>query len=99
MAQPERYYKGFNGEKIEIVKKNPSKDLTPAQRKIYNYLKGIGRPKTEKEISILPAFHDISDVGRALRKMREYKDPVTGRPLYVESYSQRNGPQLWEARR
>ena len=76
--------------------KNPSKDLTPAQRKIYNYLRRLG-PLTEKHISIQPAFHDISDVGRALRKMREIKDPI-GRPLYVESYSQRNGPQLWEAR-
>jgi len=77
--------------------KNPSKDLTPAQRKIYNYLRRLG-PLTEKHISIQPAFHDISDVGRALRKMREIEDPVTRRPLYVESYSQRNGPQLWEAR-
>ena len=76
--------------------KNPSKDLTPAQRKIYNYLRRLG-PLTEKHISIQPAFHDISDVGRALRKMREIKDPI-GRPIYVESYSQRNAPQLWEAR-
>ena len=97
MSQPMRYYKGFNGEKIEITKKSPNTQLTPAQRKIYNYLRRLG-PKTEKQISIQPAFHDISDVGRALRKMREIKDPVTDRPLYVESYSQRNGPQLWEAR-
>ena len=91
-----RYYKGFNGEKIPVTKKTPTKDLTPAERKIYNFLK-LG-PKTEKQISIHPAFHDISDVGRALRRMREIRDQVTNRPLYVESYSQRNGPQLWEAR-
>ena len=93
----ERYYKGFNGEKIVITKKSPNTELTPSERKIYNYLRRLG-PKTEKQISIQPAFHDISDVGRALRRMREIKDPVTNRPLYVESYSQRNGPQLWEAR-
>ena len=94
MAQP--YYKGFNGEKIPIREKNPTKELTPTERKILNFLK-LG-PKTEKQISIHPAFHDVSDVGRALRKMREIRDPVTDRPIYVEAYSQRNGPQLWEAR-
>ncbi len=97
MAQKERYYKGFNGEKIPIRKKNPAKELTPTERKIYNYLRRLG-PLTEKQISIQPAFHNISDVGRALRKMREIRDPVTDRPIYVEAYSQRNGPQLWEAR-
>ena len=95
MTQP--YYKGFNGEKIPIAKKNPDTQLSPVELKIYNFLK-LG-PKTEKQISIHPAFHDISDVGRALRRMREVRDPVTNRPLYVESYSQRKGPQLWEARR
>ena len=94
MSQP--YYKGFNGENIPIRKKNPTKELTSVERRIYNFLK-LG-PKTEKQISIHPAFHDVSDVGRALRRMREIRDPVTERPIYVESYSQRNGPQLWEAR-
>ena len=97
MTSPQRYYNGFNGERIEIKKKNPSRELTPTQLKIYNYLKKLG-PKTEKQISIHPAFHNISDIGRTLRKMREIRDPVTERPIYVEAYSQRNGPQLWEAR-
>ncbi len=92
----ERYYKGFNGEKIPIREKNPTKELTPTERKILNFLK-LG-PKTEKQISIHPAFHDVSDVGRALRKMREIRDPISNRPIYVESYPQRKGPQLWEAR-
>lgn len=95
MSQP--YYKGFNGETIPIRKKNPAKELTPTERKIYNYLRRLG-PLTEKQISIQPAFHNISDVGRALRKMREIRDPITNRPIYVEAYSQRKGPQLWEAR-
>jgi len=94
LSQP--HYKGFNGETIPIRKKNPTKELTPTEQKILNYLK-LG-PKTEKQISIHPAFHDISDVGRALRRIRSIRDPVTNRPLYVESYSQRKGPQLWEAR-
>jgi len=93
----DRYIKGFNNERIPVTKKNPTKQLTPAERKIYNFLRRMG-PKTEKQISIHPAFHDISDVGRALRNMREIRDPVTNRSLYVESYSQRNGPQLWDAR-
>ena len=92
----ERYYKGFNNERIPVTKKNPTKQLTPAERKIYNFLRRIG-PKTEKQISIHPAFHDISDVGRALRKMREIRDPVTNKPLYVDSYPQRKGPQKWGA--
>lgn len=75
---------------IPIKRKNPSKDLHPVELKLYNYLRKIG-PRTEIEIRRNPAFDTVSDIGRALRRLRSHDPP------YVEARAQREGPQKWEA--
>ena len=76
----------LHGGSIPVNLKDPARDLSPIQRKIYNFLRRTP-PKTEKEISIHPAFHDVSDVGRALRSLRAKN--------YARTISQREGPQKW----
>ena len=84
----EQFVQTFTGEKIPIEKTKPDKELQPAELKIYNYLLRMG-PKTEVEIRKNPAFDDIADIGRALRRMRGRKDP------YVDSVKMREGPIKW----
>jgi len=92
----EKYIVTLTGEKVPIFRKNIKKDLTPTEIRIYEFLLKLG-PKTEIEIRNHPAFHKILDIGRALRRLRSIKDPVTRKPVYVRSLKQREGPQKWEA--
>jgi len=78
----------LTGNKLPLIIKDPNKELSPIQIKIYKYISKIG-PRTEIEIRNHPAFKEVLDIGRALRKMREKG--------YVRSRKQREGPQLWEA--
>jgi len=78
----------LNGDKLPVIIKDPNRDLSPIMLKIYRYISKVG-PRTEIEIRSHPAFKEILDVGRALRKMREKG--------FVRSRKQRDGPQLWEA--
>ena len=80
----------FTGETIPIKRKNPDKDLTPTELKLYNYLRKVG-PRTEIQIRKHPAFDNIADIGRALRRLRAHELP------YVDSIPQREGPQKWIA--
>lgn len=88
-----RYYKGFNGERIPIPTRNPESELSVNERRLWNILK-LG-PKTHNEIRKYLYTHPVeglehvSDLERMLRSVREKK--------YIRSISQRNGPQKWEA--
>jgi len=79
----------LEGDKLPLIIKDPNKELSPVQKKIYYYISKVG-PRTEIEVRNHPAFKEILDVGRALRKMRE-KGYVRSRPQRGKS------PQLWEA--
>lgn len=78
----------LTGEAIKILICVPKRDLSPVELKIYNFLLRLG-PKTEIEIRRNPAFDDIADIGRALRRMRKMDPP------YVASRPQKEGPQKW----
>ena len=78
----------LTGDKIDLTVSNPEKDLSPVELKIYNYLLRMG-PKSEVEIRRNPAFDDIADIGRALRRMRARSPP------YVGALPHRDGPQKW----
>jgi len=78
----------LTGDKLPIIIKDPNKDLSVVEQKIYRFIFKLG-PKTELEIRNHPGFHEILDIGRALRRMRSKG--------FVKSRKQRDGPQLWEA--
>ena len=90
----EPYYRGFNGEKIPVLTKNPDSDLSINERRLFNILK-LG-PKTHNEIRKYLYVHpveglvEVSDLERMLRSLREKK--------YIKSVPQRNGPQKWEVK-
>jgi len=80
----------LDGASIPIKARDPETELTPAEREIWYYLKGIG-PRTEKEIHLQPAFTKYSTIGNKLRSMRKKG--------YARSIPQHDGsPQKWEAR-
>jgi len=80
----------LDGAAIPIKARDPETQLTPAEREIWYYLKGIG-PRTEKEIHLQPAFTKYSTIGNKLRSMRKKE--------YARSIPQHDGsPQKWEAR-
>ena len=84
----------LEGETIEILPANPKKDLSPAELKLYNYLLRMG-PKTEIEIRRNPAFDNVADIGRALRRMRSRTDANGRKDPYVDSVEMRKGPIKW----
>lgn len=79
----------LEGVSIPIKAREPKRDLTPVQLKIWNFLRGVG-PKTRKEIHNHPAFHDIATIGNRLRELKVLK--------YVEVVGRKDRSKLWRAK-
>lgn len=81
------------GEEIPIKTKDDPPDrkpLSPAKQRIYNFLRNFyPYGKTEKQIKLHPAFHDLATIGNKLRDMRQGG--------WVESKKQYKGDQTWHA--
>ena len=86
---------------IPIKYKNPKKDLSANQYKLYCLVRDSG-PKTLQEIQrslyIRPikGLEKVSDIERMLRRIRDHKDSL-GKPLYLRAVPQMRGYQKWEA--
>ena len=77
----------LDGASIPLKSREPKRDLTPAELRLWNFLRGVG-PRTEKQIH--SKFLDLSTVGNKLRSMRKKG--------YVDNIKQRDEPQLWRAK-
>jgi len=86
---------------IPIKRKNPKKDLSENQYKLYCLIRDNG-PKTLQEIQRYLYTHPVkglekvSDIERMLRRIRDHKDNLK-KPLYLRAVSQMRGNQKWEA--
>jgi len=72
---------------IPIKRKNPEKDLSPLQYKLWIHLLKLG-DKTTAGIRNHPTFHQYSTIDRRLREMRD---------TYVRRIDRRGKPPLWRA--
>ena len=76
-----------NPRNVSIKQKNPEKDLSPLQYKLWIALLKLG-DKTTAELRNLPQFHQYSTIDRRLREIRE---------TYVNRIDRRGKPPLWRA--
>ena len=89
----DRYIKTLTGEKASIEIRNPKKDLSENEYRLYNLIRY--NPKTLLEIRKhlyrfpVKGLENISDLDRMLRRLRQKK--------YAEEVPQRKGPQKWRA--
>ena len=48
------------------------KSLSPIEKKVYNVIRRSHQPRTERQLQKISALDDVGDIGRTLRKLREW---------------------------